>query len=485
MIKDELYSQKIDNDMVSSWNFYRETASLLRNSGGMQITSIQNQRSLAQMKATEKDLIIVKEYVDENTSAFLTEISERPGLSKLLQDIISGKVKRVLAMSRDRWARDVEDWLYIWKTIVKYDVEVIFTTPQLDICRDPIWGEMIEGFLMSNSVQESINIGIRTSTGKIAKFIAGHYVNEHIPVGYQVNAEKTNLLKTNELEHVMTIFKRFEGGENVSDIAKYIRTLTGEKKWTSKYVEHILLDKSYCGLRVLKLNNVIYEREDSDIEKIITITKHEEITIKLNKIKEDALNNVVFNGVRVFCGNCRKNFTLQNIMQENFLTCSCQCEPIRESTLVDTLCYGIFNFLATNEHYLNRIMGLGSSSYLHPIQKELAEITYKIKTLECKKRKKFQLSCNSLHGQPYINAIKEIKDLTDQQNELSKRQQQLSNHLDKEVEKLNRVTPLLTGFLKSETKIRHLPLDEKRQLCLDLLYSVCIKDNALRILLKS
>ncbi|MEH7239432.1 recombinase family protein [Bacillus sp. JJ1562] len=69
----------------------------------------------------------VMQFKDYDVSATKLKMDERPALRRLLKLIQGGRLKKIFVYDRDRFARDVYEYVYIVKLCYKYDVELIFT----------------------------------------------------------------------------------------------------------------------------------------------------------------------------------------------------------------------------------------------------------------------------------------------------------------------------------------------------------------------
>ena len=81
--------------------------------------SIRGQEQKLKDYANIKDWSIHKIYADEGISG--KNITERPAMNELIEDIKAGKVKNVLVFKIDRLTRSTADLLYLVELFNEYD----------------------------------------------------------------------------------------------------------------------------------------------------------------------------------------------------------------------------------------------------------------------------------------------------------------------------------------------------------------------------
>ncbi|RTQ86341.1 recombinase family protein [Lysinibacillus telephonicus] len=120
--------------------------------------SIIMQRDHVHQLAQNKRLLIDEEYSDDETSARKTETNERKQMTKLLREIEKKNVKTLLVYSRCRIARNVQQYMEIYRTFKKYEIEVIFAAEYEFPMIYTSEGEFIERIMAAFNQHEAENL---------------------------------------------------------------------------------------------------------------------------------------------------------------------------------------------------------------------------------------------------------------------------------------------------------------------------------------
>jgi len=182
-------SAAVQSAIVADW------ASLTRVSTDEQFQegeSYENQIKLNQEIAQRHGGRIYKEYKEDGVSAYKKRVQQRPVMIQLLEDIIAGKVKNVVAFKRDRICRDPEDYYYLRRMFSKGNVKVFLT------CGTEKWGEeatnsptdeLLDGLMPLLAKFESMTTSQRVRSSAQEAVKRGEWRSGRPPYGYKLNKE--------------------------------------------------------------------------------------------------------------------------------------------------------------------------------------------------------------------------------------------------------------------------------------------------------
>jgi site-specific DNA recombinase len=166
---------------------------------------------------------LYKEYLEDGVSAFKKRIDQRPVMLELLNDVIEGKVKNIVAFKRDRIIRDPEDYYYLRKIFDKAGVNVYFTCPG-----EMPWGygtpmeELMNGLAPLLSKFESMTISQRVSAVTLEAVKNGEWRCGRPPYGYIYNKQTKRVEKVPEQAEVCRMIRDMYvkglGAGKISDI---------------------------------------------------------------------------------------------------------------------------------------------------------------------------------------------------------------------------------------------------------------------------
>ena len=131
--------------------------------------SIDEQLERLEKYCDAKDWIIYNKYIDPG---FTGSNINRPGLTKLLQDIHKGKIDLVLVYKLDRLSRSQKDTLYlIEEEFLPNNVDFISMTENFDTSTP--FGKAMIGILSVFAQLERENIKTRLAMGHVGRAKAG------------------------------------------------------------------------------------------------------------------------------------------------------------------------------------------------------------------------------------------------------------------------------------------------------------------------
>lgn len=238
------------------------------------------------------DLFCVGEYVDDGVSG--TKVN-RDELSRLLDDVRAGKVKRILFTKLDRWFRSIRhyiatqeildkygvDWTAIWEPI--YDT----TTPQ---------GRLIVNQMMSIAQFEAENTGQRIRQVMEYKIKQGEAVTGVCPIGYSIVNKR--LTPNEDAPIVLDIFKFYDMNGSLNAVTKYARDVHGVDH-TKHAWKLALKNTKYIG---------VWKGNENYCEPIVPRELFDAVNEKLSKnIRMNKKREYIFCGL-IVCPQCGRKY---------------------------------------------------------------------------------------------------------------------------------------------------------------------------------
>lgn len=199
-------------------------------------------------KAKSIDVI---EYIDDGVSG---EILERPGLSRLREDVKKGIIKKVICLDPDRLSRKLINQLIVTDEFDKKGVELIFVNGEYSKTPE---GNLFYSLRGAISEFEKAKINERMSRGRKEKARQGKVLRDFQIYGYDYDKKNEQLIiNEEEARTVRLIFDLFTKPndivEGINGIARYlteqgIKTKRGAKVWHRQVVRQILMNPVYIG----------------------------------------------------------------------------------------------------------------------------------------------------------------------------------------------------------------------------------------------
>lgn len=209
--------------------------------------SLQDQRRECRKKAGTIDII---EYMDDVSGEFL----DRPGLSKLREDIRKGIIKRVICLDPDRLSRKLMNQLIISEELDRRGVELTFVNGDYAKTAE---GQLFYSMRGAISEFEKSKINERMSRGRKSKARQGKVLRDFHVYGYMYDkATAQMVVNEEEARIVKLIFDLFTKPNDVvkgmNGIAWYLTengvpTKQGAKVWHRQVVRQILMNQAYIG----------------------------------------------------------------------------------------------------------------------------------------------------------------------------------------------------------------------------------------------
>ena len=210
--------------------------------------SIHAQKDKLTKYANINDWDIVDYYIDDGISG--KNLTERPEVSRLIEDVKKGKIKNVLIYKLDRLTRSVKDLIYLIELFDKNNCTFNSQTEKIDTSNAV--GRMFVKIIGIFAEFERENLAERVTLGYEQKTREGNYTNCNGVFGYDyiVGKGKLNINK-NEAGYVRKIYNWYLEGESMLKIAKKLKDLNVPTKrggnWNQSTIYSILTNPLYIG----------------------------------------------------------------------------------------------------------------------------------------------------------------------------------------------------------------------------------------------
>jgi len=198
-----------------------------------------------------KDWSIYKIYMDDGISG--KNITDRPDMQALIEDVKKGAVKNVLVYKTDRLTRRMADLLYLIELFDEHNCAYNSLTESIDT-QTPS-GRMFLKIIGIFAEFERENIVERTKAGFERKIKEGYSLCCRIAsYGYdRPNGQKIQTVNEQEAAIVREIFDMFvKDGISMNDIARRLNfrkvpTKLGESTWSSDRVRQVITNSNLIG----------------------------------------------------------------------------------------------------------------------------------------------------------------------------------------------------------------------------------------------
>lgn len=259
--------------------------------------SIDSQRNRLIDWAKSHNYQIVDIYADEGKSA-RTKISNRKELLRLLDDVKSNKIDRIIIWRLDRWFRNVADYYRIQDLLDKYNVDWE--------CSDEEFNTSTSNGRLYLNIKLSIAQNESDQTSDRIKFNFENMVRNKrpisgaLPIGYMIAGEQQNkrVVKDPNLSKMaIDMFDKFEETLSLSATTRYLHDNYPQRPIRYERVKKMLQNTLYYGT---------YRDVDNYCEPYISKERHEKIKsiIKKNHRVNKRSNHVfIFSGL-IKCYEC-------------------------------------------------------------------------------------------------------------------------------------------------------------------------------------
>ena len=219
-------------------------------------------------------LRMIKEYCEKNEYDIVDVYNDtghsgkdlmRPEMQRLLKDIKSKKIDKLVAIKVDRLTRNNYDGFWLLNYCEEHDVKIELILEPYDVSTAN--GEMIFGMNLVFGQRERKEIGARTKRA-MEEMALEHIHPSKAPYGYIRNKETGHLeVEPVEAEVVKEIFELCKQGNSTRSIATIMKDNNAylkQGKWKADRVYKILTNSIYIGI----FEYGKYKRKQQDILRV-------------------------------------------------------------------------------------------------------------------------------------------------------------------------------------------------------------------------
>lgn len=236
---------------------------------------------------------------------------DRPGIKKVISDVQTGKVRKVLVWKLDRLSRSQKDTMVLLEDVFLAN-NCNFVSLRESFDTSTPFGRAIVGILAAFAQLERENIKERTALGRQARIKKGYFHGSHAPLGYKFKPGSNDLIIDEfSAGMIREVFSLFLSGSSLNGIASHMSNKFGSNifEWNNTSVRRILKNPVYMGNVTLSdrvyngLHNCIVS--ETDFYMSAAILEHNKSLDKRNysystgHFKADNL----LTGL-LFCGDC-------------------------------------------------------------------------------------------------------------------------------------------------------------------------------------
>ena len=222
----------------------------------------------------DSQLRMIKEYCEKNEYDIVDVYNDaghsgkdlmRPEMQRLLKDIKSKKIDKLVAIKVDRLTRNNYDGFWLLNYCEEHDVKIELILEPYDVSTAN--GEMIFGMNLVFGQRERKEIGARTKRAMEEMTLERIHLSK-APYGYTRNKETGHLeVEPIEAEVVKEIFELCKKGHSTRGIATIMKDNNAylkQGKWKSDRVYKILTNSIYIGI----FEYGKYKRKPQDILRV-------------------------------------------------------------------------------------------------------------------------------------------------------------------------------------------------------------------------
>jgi len=298
--------------MTEILNIYTRVSSTVQATDN---TSIGTQQEGGIRKSQELDLRY-KIWNEGGQSSNKEDLTNRPVLSKLLEEVIGGRIKHLYVFNTDRLSRNEQTWFFIKLTLLKNDVKLYTATQNYNF--DNPTDRLLLGILSEVSSYDNYLRTERSRLGKFKRIKQGYWMGGSAPFGYVVNDKKL-VPNKEESKWVKFIYENYKNGKTIraikNDLLKNgVLTRRGNAVWTLGSIEKLLTNSHYGGFYLVK-DHKTEEVIRVECPSILSSTLIHQVQIlkqsrtRQTRITESNQKNFYLLREFLFCGYCGARYS--------------------------------------------------------------------------------------------------------------------------------------------------------------------------------
>ena len=249
---------------------------------------------------------------------------DRPGINKVINDVRSGYVKKVIVWKLDRLSRSQKDMLVLLEDVfLKNGCNFISLMESFDTATP--FGRCIVGILAAFAQMERENIKSRMMMGKHAGLKEGRYFSSRAPIGYQwqiqPNGKLSLIVDPYTSKAVRDMFRLYASGKSESAVAGYVQEKYGlfpslDRHSAVGRISRIMRNPVYMGK--VRMKDQCYDgRHESLVEQELWQTVNERLSQNLQVFKRSYGDSDGLLCGLLFCGDCGARMAIRSWKKKN------------------------------------------------------------------------------------------------------------------------------------------------------------------------
>jgi site-specific DNA recombinase len=231
--------------MKETLHIYTRVSTTIQEEDG---TSLDTQRDLGEQRS-QKLGMKCQVWNEGSQSSSKDDLSNRPVLTQLLQEVQDGNVKHVYVWNTDRLSRNIQTWGLIRLILIKNEVHLHTPTGEL-ILSDPQTNLML-GIMSEFSQYDNLLRTERFRLGKLQRIRDGGWKGGPPPFGYRLD-EGELVVEPKESEWVVKIHEWYRDGLTPDEIKTHlmengVMTRRGNPVWSLGSITSLLSNTHYDG----------------------------------------------------------------------------------------------------------------------------------------------------------------------------------------------------------------------------------------------
>lgn len=310
----------------------------------------------------------------------------RPALQRLLEDIRSGLVNRIIIYRIDRLTREIRDFFKLLDIFEKYNVEFISVRENQYYNTTTAIGRLMVNMFLVFAQFERENAGDRIRD-KIANSKAkGMWMGGIPPLGYDIG-DRCLVINENEATIIRFIYQTFINTHSIADTTDMVNNAcyrtkyhtsrngrtSGGRKFSTASIQRILQNPLYKGLVVHKekqylgQHQPIIDAEQFDLVQTIFASHALQRPPRRAKTENRVSEPSILTGL-IHCGCCNSamtpSFTTKGSIHYRYYRCyrrtrkldnKCPINQIRSSEIERVVMEQVLTILKTKEFFIKYI----------------------------------------------------------------------------------------------------------------------------------
>lgn len=449
-----------------------------------QAGTIQNQIDSAERYISANAIPKYEKYIDDGISAGSDDISIRPSLVKMMDDIKAGLISAVWAYDISRLARNDQIHAYILSVLKKNKVRLIFNAGEMDLTKPT--DSLLASMLGSFAVYEKEQIKIRTMTGRNRKINNGDYSKPPNMYGYEAykdeNGKTRFRINEKEAEILRYVYNGYISGKNLRQMKDYI-TASGKTGWYNLY--SAIKNPAYMGYTYNTTKELI---KSNVYQAIVSVEVWNEVNRKIKengKLWGQQPRKAMFLGSGlIICGYCGKKFyqvnTKKYLYYRHVRLANIECKHTGTTiakTVYDKILDFVFQYSYKNKLMLRHSFGELQRQSETIDEEKGKEISLLRRTIEENNKKLSNILSAIKKG---ISAEMFVNEAVSLQDEIKKMETRIEETRSEISIKKNAIEGELEEFKANRLKeYKKADIEEKRKLIIMLIISSIKIENTL------